>query len=137
MDTGENVVIVVSGESGSGKTEACRQVMRFVTYVTDSSDERIEFVKKVLVQSSDLLEAFGNAKTRMNYNSSRFGKLMALNFNHAGQPVSGHIVTYILEPRVVSPGYDERNCTFLPSSYSFFSSPHILPNVCWSRFSIS
>ena len=65
--------VIISGESGAGKTEASKQIQSFVAAVSGGG-ARVERVKRVLLESNPLLEAFGNAKTLRNNNSSRFGK---------------------------------------------------------------
>lgn len=74
--------ILISGESGSGKTEASKKVIQFIAAAT-GHQKQVENVKDKLLQSNPLLEAFGNAKTNRNDNSSRFGKYMDVAFNYA------------------------------------------------------
>ncbi|KYR02066.1 myosin IE [Tieghemostelium lacteum] len=106
----ENQCVIISGESGAGKTEASKKIMQFLTYVsaTKSSTDG-ERISKMLLESNPLLEAFGNAKTLRNDNSSRFGKYMEMQFNAVGIPIGGKITNYLLEKsRVVGRAQGER-----------------------------
>ncbi|XP_066996441.1 unconventional myosin-Ia [Anabrus simplex] len=108
-DRNEDQCIVVSGESGAGKTEAARIVLQFIALATGSSRE-IKIMKDRLVQAGPLLEAFGNAKTYRNDNSSRFGKYLDIEFDYKGDPLGGTITNYLLEKsRVTCQAQGERN----------------------------
>jgi myosin-1 len=101
--------ILISGESGSGKTEASKKVLHYIAEVTDHRGD-VEKVKDKLLQSNPVLEAFGNAKTNRNDNSSRFGKYMDIQFNYEGNPSGGNILNYLLEKsRIISQVSGERN----------------------------
>ncbi|XP_063002760.1 unconventional myosin-Ic [Elgaria multicarinata webbii] len=101
--------ILISGESGAGKTEATKKVLQYYA-VTCPASEQVETVKDRLLQSNPVLEAFGNAKTLRNDNSSRFGKYMDVQFDYKGAPIGGHILNYLLEKsRVVHQNHGERN----------------------------
>uniref|UniRef100_A0A674EG95 Unconventional myosin-VI n=1 Tax=Salmo trutta TaxID=8032 RepID=A0A674EG95_SALTR len=98
--------IIVSGESGAGKTENTKFVLRYLTtsYGTGQDiDERI-------VEANPLLEAFGNAKTVRNNNSSRFGKFVEIHFNEKNTVVGGFVSHYLLEKsRICQQSQEERN----------------------------
>lgn len=106
---GRDQVIIISGESGAGKTEASKKIMQYVAAVSGSS-KKVNVVKSKLLSTNPVLEAFGNAKTTRNDNSSRFGKYMDLQFDFTGDPVGGFVTTYLLEKaRVVRQMDQERN----------------------------
>jgi len=111
LSTHLDQAILVSGESGAGKTEAAKKVMEYVAAVSGDRTAKGSDVniKDRLLQSNPILEAFGNAKTIRNDNSSRFGKYMQILFDYSGVPIGGRVTNYLLEkPRVVAPAKDER-----------------------------
>lgn len=108
-DSGRPQTVIISGESGAGKTEASKIMMEFIAAVSVSGLVT-ESIKKAILECNPVLEAFGNAKTLRNDNSSRFGKYMDLFFNFKGQLEGGHITTSLLEKsRVVVHRPGERN----------------------------
>ncbi|XP_067395564.1 unconventional myosin-Ih isoform X1 [Emydura macquarii macquarii] len=104
-----NHFILISGESGAGKTEASKKILQYYA-VTCPTTEQLQIVRDRLLLSNPVLEAFGNAKTLRNDNSSRFGKYMDIQFDFKGAPVGGHILSYLIEKsRVVHQNPGERN----------------------------
>ncbi|ETE69883.1 hypothetical protein L345_04310, partial [Ophiophagus hannah] len=89
-DQDKDQCILITGESGAGKTEASKLVMSYVAAVCGKGTE-VNQVKEQLLQSNPVLEAFGNAKTVRNDNSSRFGKYMDIEFDFKGDPLGGVI----------------------------------------------
>ncbi|XP_051278013.1 unconventional myosin-Ih [Dicentrarchus labrax] len=104
-----NHFILISGESGAGKTEASKKILQYYA-VTCPSTTLLNTVRDKMLMSNPVLEAFGNAKTLKNDNSSRFGKYMDIQFDSQGDAVGGHILNYLLEKsRVVHQNHGERN----------------------------
>uniref|UniRef100_A0A667ZSR4 Myosin IH n=1 Tax=Myripristis murdjan TaxID=586833 RepID=A0A667ZSR4_9TELE len=104
-----NHFILISGESGAGKTEASKKILQYYA-VSCPSTTLLDTVRDKMLMSNPVLEAFGNAKTLKNDNSSRFGKYMDIQFDSQGDAVGGHILNYLLEKsRVVHQNHGERN----------------------------
>nr|AAM44879.1 Putative myosin heavy chain [Oryza sativa Japonica Group] len=102
--------ILVSGESGAGKTETTKLIMRYLTFVGGRSTGDIRSVEQQVLESNPLLEAFGNARTVRNDNSSRFGKFVEIQFDKSGRISGAAVRTYLLErSRVVQISESERN----------------------------
>ncbi|XP_068445775.1 unconventional myosin-If [Clinocottus analis] len=109
MIDAENQCVIISGESGAGKTVAAKYIMGYVSKVSGGGS-KVQHVKDIILQSNPLLEAFGNAKTVRNNNSSRFGKYFEIQFSRGGEPDGGKISNFLLEKsRVVSQNENERN----------------------------
>uniref|UniRef100_A0A4W5PKU8 Osteoclast-stimulating factor 1 n=1 Tax=Hucho hucho TaxID=62062 RepID=A0A4W5PKU8_9TELE len=98
-----------SGESGAGKTVAAKYIMGYISRVSGGGP-KVQHVKDIILQSNPLLEAFGNAKTVRNNNSSRFGKYFEIQFSSGGEPDGGKISNFLLEKsRVVMRNPGERS----------------------------
>ena len=123
---GKAQVCVISGESGAGKTESAKQFVRQIMDVSargvahsaedNPTDEGPEHerarhpVEGKIIQQNPILEAFGNAQTVMNDNSSRFGKFIELKFNSKNLVCGAEMSHYLLEKaRIVMQGPGERN----------------------------
>eukprot|EP01063_Lacrimia_lanifica_P007603 TRINITY_DN1488_c0_g5_i1.p1 TRINITY_DN1488_c0_g5~~TRINITY_DN1488_c0_g5_i1.p1 ORF type:complete len:1337 (+),score=510.48 TRINITY_DN1488_c0_g5_i1:201-4211(+) len=110
----KNQTILVSGESGAGKTEASKIVLKYLGVISQrmggagAKEEGLDIQGKIMA-ASPFLEAFGNAKTSRNDNSSRFGKFMTIKFNDDGAVIGANITKYLLEKsRIVTAGPGER-----------------------------
>uniref|UniRef100_A0A8C1R8B9 Myosin-9 n=1 Tax=Cyprinus carpio TaxID=7962 RepID=A0A8C1R8B9_CYPCA len=123
MQNREDQSILCTGESGAGKTENTKKVIQYLAHVASShktkKDQVIRFnpprhfkdgeLEKQLLQANPILEAFGNAKTVKNDNSSRFGKFIRINFDVNGYIVGANIETYLLEKsRAIRQAKEER-----------------------------
>ncbi|XP_053267355.1 unconventional myosin-Vb isoform X1 [Pleuronectes platessa] len=103
-----NQSIIVSGESGAGKTVSAKYAMRFFATVGGSANDTN--VEEKVLASNPIMEAIGNAKTTRNDNSSRFGKYIQIGFNQQYNIIGANMRTYLLEKsRVVFQAEDERN----------------------------
>ncbi|KAI0046620.1 microfilament motor [Auriscalpium vulgare] len=106
----ENQCVIISGESGAGKTEAAKRIMQYIAAVSGGQDSSIQQIKDMVLATNPLLESFGCAKTLRNNNSSRHGKYLEIMFNDRSEPVGAQITNYLLEKgRVVGQVQNERN----------------------------
>lgn len=106
----DNQCVIISGESGAGKTEAAKRIMQYIANFSGEQSGDIKKIKEMVLATNPLLESFGNAKTLRNNNSSRFGKYLQIHFNTTGEPVGADITNYLLEKsRVVGQITNERN----------------------------
>mmetsp|Transcript_31082 Transcript_31082/g.75545 ORF Transcript_31082/g.75545 Transcript_31082/m.75545 type:complete len:1826 (+) Transcript_31082:341-5818(+) len=103
--------IVISGESGAGKSETAKKVLQHLAWAaTKSGSQNGKGIEARILASNPIMESFGNAKTSMNNNSSRYGKFLMMQFDLSGRLVGALIKTYLLEKtRVVRQGAMERN----------------------------
>ncbi|XP_017414551.1 myosin-6 isoform X2 [Vigna angularis] len=112
INEGISQSILVSGESGAGKTESTKLLMRYLAYMGGRTNNAAEgrTVEQKVLESNPVLEAFGNAKTVRNNNSSRFGKFVEIQFDKSGRISGAAIRTYLLErSRVCQVSDPERN----------------------------
>ncbi|XP_065271118.1 myosin-9 [Emys orbicularis] len=117
MQDREDQSILCTGESGAGKTENTKKVIQYLAHVASShkskkdqwASKTLGELERQLLQANPILEAFGNAKTVKNDNSSRFGKFIRINFDVNGYIVGANIETYLLEKsRAIRQAKDER-----------------------------
>ncbi|KAM5471822.1 class II myosin [Microsporum audouinii] len=117
VDEGENQSILVTGESGAGKTENTKKVIQYLAAVAPGdatqgklSSKQLGDLSQQILRANPILEAFGNAQTVRNNNSSRFGKFIRIEFSRTGQICGAFIDWYLLEKsRVVKLNAQERS----------------------------
>ena len=107
VETGRSQSVLITGESGAGKTESAKYILQYLRLVTQS-DEGLE---GRIQATSPLTEAFGCARTVRNDNSSRFGKFLALNFGESGRIAGATLSTYLLEKSRVT-HFGEGECSY-------------------------
>uniref|UniRef100_A0A7N6FEN1 Unconventional myosin-Va n=1 Tax=Anabas testudineus TaxID=64144 RepID=A0A7N6FEN1_ANATE len=116
-----NQSIIVSGESGAGKTVSAKYAMRYFATVSGSASEAN--VEEKVLASNPIMEAIGNAKTTRNDNSSRFGKYIEIGFDSRYRIIGANMRTYLLEKsRVVFQADEERNYHIF---YQLCASSHL------------
>ncbi|KAL6261975.1 hypothetical protein P5V15_007059 [Pogonomyrmex californicus] len=103
----QNQAIVISGESGAGKTESANLLLKQLVYLSKAPNRNLE---ERILQINSIMEAFGNATTGINANSSRFGKYLDLTMTKGGKVTGARISVYLLEQsRVIAQAEGERN----------------------------
>ncbi|XP_029317333.1 unconventional myosin-Va isoform X5 [Cottoperca gobio] len=116
-----NQSIIVSGESGAGKTVSAKYAMRYFATVSGTTSEAN--VEQKVLASNPIMEAIGNAKTTRNDNSSRFGKYIEIGFDTRYRIIGANMRTYLLEKsRVVFQADEERNYHIF---YQLCASSHL------------
>uniref|UniRef100_A0A915CYF1 Myosin motor domain-containing protein n=1 Tax=Ditylenchus dipsaci TaxID=166011 RepID=A0A915CYF1_9BILA len=108
----ENQCVVISGESGSGKTESTNFLLHHLTTLSGGlkSSSGCSTIEQTLLSAGPVLEAFGNAVTVQNNNSSRFGKFIKVNYRENGMVSGANVEIYLLEKsRIISQAVGERN----------------------------
>merc|ERR1712066_1174665 len=147
-----NQSMLITGESGAGKTVNTKKVIQYFSMIAASTGKDVDPNKQSLedqiVAANPATEAFGNAKTTRNDNSSRFGKFIRVHFGPAGKLSSGDIETYLLEKsRVIYQLEGERNYHIfyqllseriegLAEKCLLVIDPYHYPNICMGEVTV-
>uniref|UniRef100_A0A672LC02 Unconventional myosin-IXa-like n=1 Tax=Sinocyclocheilus grahami TaxID=75366 RepID=A0A672LC02_SINGR len=108
LQSKQNQCVVISGESGSGKTQSTNFLIHHLTALSQKGFA--SGVEQIILGAGPVLEAFGNAKTAHNNNSSRFGKFIQVNYQESGTVRGAYVEKYLLEKsRLVYQEHNERN----------------------------
>ncbi|KAG0295387.1 hypothetical protein BGZ96_011858 [Linnemannia gamsii] len=106
----DNQSILITGESGAGKTENTKKVIQYLASIAADKNNKIGRLESQILQANPILESFGNAQTIRNNNSSRFGKFIRIEFTSSGHIAGGNIERYLFEKsRVTFQTSQERN----------------------------
>lgn len=101
--------LIVSGESGSGKTETTKIILRYFSFLSGKGSD----IEKKIVDANPIVEAFGNAQTLRNHNSSRFGKFIEIHFDKGNAILGANVKSFLLEVARISGQLEgERNFHF-------------------------
>ena len=144
VDEGENQSILVTGESGAGKTENTKKVIQYLAAVAHSESPvkaktQNSNLSQQILRANPILEAFGNAQTVRNNNSSRFGKFIRIEFTRTGTIAGAFIDWYLLEKsRVVRLNPHERNYhvfyQLLTGASCSMKQDFLLDGLTWNNF---
>merc|ERR1711970_969554 len=147
----DNQSMLITGESGAGKTVNTKKVIQYFSLVaaSGSADPNKQSLEDQIVAANPAMEAFGNAKTTRNDNSSRFGKFIRVHFGPAGKLSSGDIETYLLEKsRVIFQLEGERSYHIfyqvlsdrlpgLVDKLLLVQDPYSYPNICQGEVTVN